>query len=120
VLVGVQASRRVKSHRVRAAVRQRAHSVAYDRDRIRLVIAVDGNLDLAAELLELVDRRRSLEIRSDEARAPPFLAEEQRELGGGGRLPGALKSRQQDHRRGTSGERELRAAGAHERGQLLV
>src|SRR5437870_872824 len=73
-----------------------------------------------AALLQLVDRRGSLQVGRDEARTPAFLPQEQRELGGGGRLAGALEPGEEDHRRGASGERELRAAGAHQRSQLLV
>ncbi len=80
---------------------------------------VYGYLDLSAELLELVDRGRALQVAGDECRALAFLPEEERELCRGGRLPGALEAREQDHGR-RAPEREPRVARAHERRQLLV
>ena len=80
----------------------------------------DRDLELAAELLELLDRGRAGEVGADERRRVALLAEEKRELRGGRRLAGALKPREQDHGRRTAGERELGVAAAHERGQLLV
>ena len=82
-----------------------------DGDRVlRAAVEVDRDLDLPAELLELVDRGRALEVGGDERGRLPLLAQEQRELGGGGRLARALEAGEQDHRRRPPGERELRAA----------
>ena len=89
-------------------------------DRVGALLAEDRHLELAPELLELVDRRGPLEVGGDEPRLAALLAQEQRELGGGGRLPGALEAREQDHGRRPAREGELRVAGAHQRGQLLV
>ena len=88
-------------------------------DRVGAIGRVDGNLDLLAELLELVDRRGSLEVACDEAGPLAVLPQEQRELGGGGRLARALQAREEDDGRRPA-ERESRVARAHERGQLLV
>ena len=79
----------------------------------------DGDLDLLAELLELVDRGRALQVAGDEPRALPVLAQEQRELRGGSRLARALEPGEEDHGR-RAAECKPRVAGAHERGQLLV
>ncbi len=90
-------------------------------DRVlRRAVEVDRDLNLLAELLELVDRGRALEVRGHERRRFPFLAEEQRELGRRGRLPRALQAGEKDDGRRTAGERELRASLAHDRGQLVV
>ena len=90
-------------------------------DRVlRRAVEVDRDLDLLAELLELVDRGRALEVGGHERRRLPFLAEEQRELGRRGRLPRALQAGEENDRRRTAGERELGASLAHDRGQLVV
>jgi hypothetical protein len=69
------------------------------------VLAVDGDLDLLAELLELVDRGRALEVGGDHGRLLALLAQKQRELRGCGRLARALEAGEQDHRR-RAAERE--------------
>ena len=52
----------------------RGVEAALDRlDRVLRVGAVDGDLDLAAELLELVDRGRALQVGRDERRLLPSL-----------------------------------------------
>ena len=96
-------------------------SLAGDRDRVMAVAAcVDRNLDLAAELLELVDRGRALQVAGDEERPVLFLAKEERQLCRRGRLARALQPGEQDHRRGAAGECEPGGAGAHQLCQLLV
>src|SRR5262249_54506827 len=77
-----------------------------------------GNLDLLAELLELVDRGRALQVGGDQPRLAALLAQQQRELRGGGRLAGALEAREQDDRE--LAEREARLALAHQGRELLV
>ena len=94
--------------------------VSHDLDGIRAVSAIDGNLDLPPELLELVDRCGTLEVGGDEPRLPAFLPQKQGELRRGRRLAGSLQAGKQDHRRRPARERKHRAAGAHQRGQLLV
>ena len=119
VLVDVQPAGRVEDDDVLAAVLRGLDPFLDDLDRILRVLAVDRDLDLAAELLELVDRGGALQVGRDERRLLPLLAQQQRELGRGGRLAGALQAGQQDHGRRLA-EREPRVAGAHQRGQLLV
>ena len=94
--------------------------VAHRLHRIGALLGVDGDVDLLAELDELLDRRRALEVRGDERGAAALLAQQQRELRGRRRLAGALEAGEQDDRRRPTCERELRATGAHELGQLLV
>src|SRR5581483_7811400 len=104
-----------------AALRARLlEALAGGRDGVVSLGRVDRDLDLAAELLELRDRRRSLQIGGDEGRRLSLLAQEERELAGGRRLARALEAREQDHRRRPAGKRELRVAAPHRRGQLLV
>ena len=98
---------------------RRLDAVLHDLDRILRVLAVDGDLDLSAELLELVDRRGPLQVGGDERGLLPGLPEQKRELGGRRRLARALEAGHQDHGRRLP-EREARVAGAHQRGQLLV
>ena len=49
-------------------------------DGVLRLLPVDGNLDLATRLLELVDGCRSLEVGRDERRLLALLAQEQGEL----------------------------------------
>ena len=87
--------------------------------RILRVGAVDGDRDLLAELLELVDRGRPLEVCSDEAGLAPVPAQMERELRRRGRLARALEPGHQDHGRRPA-EGELRVAGAHQLRQPVV
>ena len=99
LLVDVQAAGSVEDDGVGAVGRALLDAVAHDLHRIRSSLPVDGHLDLAAELLELVDRGGALQVGGDEPRRPPFLAQQQRELCGRGRLARALEPREQDHGR---------------------
>ena len=116
----MQAAGRVEDDGVGTVGREPLDAVADDAHGVGAVLAVHRDLDLPPELLELVDRRRSLQVGGDERRLPSLLAQEQRELRGGGRLAGALQPGEQDDRRRPAGEDELRAARSHQRGQLLV
>ena len=69
----MQAARCVENDRVDAVLGELPDAVAHDRDRIHAVAAVDGDLDLLSELLELVDRGGSLQVSSDEPRTEAFL-----------------------------------------------
>ena len=88
-------------------------------DRVGAIGREYRELDLLAELLELVDRRGTLEVARHEPGPLALAPEEQAELRGGGRLPRALQPGEQDHGRRTP-EREARVAGSHQRRQLLV
>ena len=120
LLVHVQAARRVEDDRVDAVFGELPDTVMHDRDRIGALPAIDGNLDLLAELLELVDRRGPLQVGGDETRAAALLPQQERELRRGRRLTRALQAGEQDHRRRPARERKLRAAGPHQGGQLVV
>ncbi len=81
--------------------------------------AIHRQLDLLAELLELIDRRGALEVAGDERGALPVTAQKEAELRRGGRLARPLETGEEDHRR-RAAEREPRVPRTHERGQLLV
>ncbi len=117
-LVDVQPPRRVEDDDVAALLLRLLDAVG---DRLNGVRPrEDGNLELLSELLELVDGGRALQVGGDEGRRMPFLAQEQRELGGRCRLPRALEAREQDHGRRPPGEGDLGASAPHQVGQLLV
>ena len=71
--VRVQAPRRVENDRVDAVLGELPDALVHDRDRIRALTAVDGDLDLLSELLELVDRSGSLQVGGDETGTAAFL-----------------------------------------------
>ena len=99
-LVDLEAAGGVDDHRVEAVRRGRARGprVAASTGILR-VGAVDGDVDLRAELLELVDRGRALQVGGDERRAcGPAPARCRASLAGGRRLAGALEAGEQDHR----------------------
>ena len=110
---------RVQDHDVEAFLARGFEAEPRRSDGILAVERVDRDLDLLAELLELVDRCGSLEVARDERGPLAVLPKEQGELCGRGRLARALQAREEDHRRRTS-EREARVTRAHERGELLV
>src|SRR4029453_14639465 len=97
LLVDVQPARGVDDEDVAALPTRLVEALLRDLGRVlRRAVEVDRNLDLLAELLELVDRGRPLEVRGDKRRRFPLLAQEQGELGCGGRLPRALETGEQD------------------------
>ena len=118
LLVDVQAAGGVEDDDVGTLISRALDPCRHRLDRVRA--GEDGHLDLAAQLLELLDSSRALEVGGDERRLVVLLAQEHGELGGRSRLPRALEAGEQDHGRRLPGERELRAARAHQLRQLLV
>ena len=104
----------------RPSARGLLESLLHGLDRVGAFLAEDGHLNLAAELLELVDRGGTLQVGRDEPGLAAFLAQQQSELGGGGGLARALQAGEQDHGRRPAGEREPGIARAHQRRQLLL
>ena len=88
-------------------------------DGILRVGAVHGDRDLLAELFELIDRGRPLQISCDEAWLLALPAQVERKLGGGGRLARALQAGHQDDGRGPS-ERQLGVSRAHQLREVVV
>ena len=119
-LVDLEPAGGVHDHHVAAVGRGARETLPRGDDRVARLGPVDRHLDLPAELLELVDRRRPLEICGDEARRLSLvLAEMERELRGGRRLARALQPAEEDHDR-RAAEDELRVARAHQLRELLV
>jgi hypothetical protein len=119
LLVDVQAARGVEDHDVEAVLARLLQPEPRSGNRIGAIERVHGELDLLAELLELVDGRRSLEIAGDESGPLPVAPKHEAELGRRGRLARALETREENHGRRTA-EREPRVARPHEGRQLLV
>ena len=80
------------------------------------------NLDLLAEHLELLDRRRSLHVRRDEQRPLALLLEPAGKLRAGRRLPRSLKAHHHDARRLALGSHHESGpfARRHEGDELVV
>ncbi len=70
-------------------------------NRIAAIEREHRELDLLAELLELVHGGRTLEIAGDERGVLPVAAEHQAELRRSRRLARALQAREENHRRRT-------------------
>jgi hypothetical protein len=89
------------------------------RDVERLLTCVGGEelgADLRGERLQLRDRRRPVDVAAHQEHLFFLLvAKDASELGGAGRLPGALQAREQDHRRWRGRKVERRSGASHER-----
>ncbi len=118
VLVDLEAPGRVDDHDVPPLRARLLDPHLRGLDRLRP--GEDRNLDLPPELLQLVDGRRTLEVGGDERRRAVLLAEQQRQLGGRGRLARPLEAGEQDHGRPLAREDELGVPRAHQRRQLFV
>ena len=120
LVVDVESPGRVEDDDVTAVRLRPLQALPHRGDGVLRLLPVDGNLDLATQLLELVDGCRSLEVGRDERRLLALLAQEQGELRSRRRLARSLEAGEEDDRWPLRGECELGAAGAHERGELLV
>ncbi|MNW56373.1 hypothetical protein D3C74_340840 [compost metagenome] len=108
-------------------------AVASDLDRVadararlalRALVARQRREDRHARALthdrQLVDRVGALEVRGDEERRVPLLAQVQRELAREGRLAGALEAREHDDGRRVLRQAQAAALPAEDRHELLV
>ena len=93
LLVDVQAACGVEDHDVAAVLARLLEPEPRRSNGIGAIERVHGNLDLPAELLELVDGSRALEVAGDKAGLLPVRAEQEPELRGRGRLARALEAR---------------------------
>ena len=111
-LVDMEAARGVEDDHVTPALPGDLEAGASDLQRGRADRAgVDLDADLVAELDELVDRGGPVDVGGDQQRPLSLLAQADRQLGGGGRLAGALEADQhQDRRLGVELERVSLAA----------
>ncbi len=82
-------------------------------------LSIDGNRDLLAELLQLVDRRGTLQVGRHEPGLLPLAAQMKRELGRRGGLAGPLQAGHQDDR-GRAPERELGITCPHQPREAVV
>src|ERR671933_882649 len=84
-------------------------------------LLVDVGADLRAELDELVDRGRAVDVaRRHRDRRAVLGLQVARELRAGGRLAGALQAGHEDHGRRARREGDAHRGAANERGELLV
>ncbi len=86
LLVDLQAAGGVDDHGVEPRLPCAGEPAACRLDRVLRVGAEDGDLNLRAELLELVDRCGALQVGGDQARLAALAAQVQRELRSGRRL----------------------------------
>ena len=121
-LVDVQAAGGVDDQHVLAVALGLVARPGGDLDRVGVGAAlVDGGAGLGADLDELLDGGGAVDVAGGDADGGAvLLAQEARELGGRGRLAGALEAGHEDHRRRARREREPGRGAAHQRRQLLV
>src|SRR5262249_10901020 len=82
----VQPAGRVEDYCIERALVGKGDRVAADLDRLSRILAVDGDIDLFAEDLQLVDGRGTLQVGGDQERLAALPAQGQGELAGRGRL----------------------------------
>ena len=95
-------------------------AVVHDAHRICSVLAVDGDLDLLAELLQLVDRGRALEVGGDEAGLRPSFRSNSASFAAAVVLPEPWSPASRITVGGRPVKTSLRAARPHQRRQLVV
>ncbi len=81
---------------------------------------VDGHADPFAQHPQLLDGSGALQVAGDQHRLAALPLQVQRQLPGGGRLPGALQAGQHDHRGGGGSQVQRRGLLAEDRDELLV
>ena len=122
VLVDVQAPGGVDDEDVLAVALGLVERPRGDVDRVAVgALLVDRRAGLAGDLDELLDGGGPVDVAGgDGDRGLALLAQPAGELGGGGRLAGALQAGHQDHGRRARREGQPRRLPAHQRRQLLV
>src|SRR5579884_372277 len=99
LFVDLQTSRGVDDDRRQTQATRFVHAVARDAHRIALSLLVHRQIDLLAERLQLRDRGGTIDVRSNEQRAPALLFQAKRELAGLRRLARTLQPNEHDDRR---------------------
>ena len=108
-LINLQAAGRVKNQDRVGLLSGAPQSVLYDAARRNLgPLAVNRNVNLASQCLQLRDGRRPVDVSRDHQGALSLLAKPQREFGRHRRLARALQTHQHDHRGGRTGKVERR------------
>ena len=121
VLVDVQAAGGVDDQDVAVVLHRLVARPGGHLDGVGLTrLGVDVGLRLGAELLELLDRSRPLQVAGGQGDVLVLLLQQLGELGAGGRLARALEPGHQDHGRPAGGEDEVAARAAHQLGELVV
>ncbi len=119
-LVDAESTGRIEDHDVAGLALGGLDALACDlRDRRALGRAIDRDVELAAERLELVGGRRSIRVGRDEHRAAALLDDVSCELGGAGRLARTLEADHGDHR-GVAAEVEDAIACPEQLHELVV
>ncbi len=96
------------------------HALLANVGRAAAGLGVDGNAELLAQDLELLDGGRAVHVGGHEQRPLVLLLEVTRQLADGRRLARALQADQHDARRALLREPEARLDGAHELDELVV
>ena len=91
-----------------------------DIDGICLPHLKDGDIELRAHDLQLLDGRRTVNVAGDEQRIFVLLFEKARELCAVGRFARALKTDQHHDRGRLGGHVDFLVVASHERGELFV
>ena len=91
-----------------------------DINGVRLSHLKDGNIELRAHDLQLLDGRRTVNVAGDEQRIFVLLFEKARELCAVGRFARALKTDQHHDRGRLGGHVDLLVVASHERRELFV
>ncbi len=118
----MQAPGRVDDQHVLAVLARAIERPRGDLDGVAIgALLIDLRAGLAADLDELLDRRRAVHVAGgDSHRRGVLLAQVARQLGRSRRLARALQPRHQDHRRRFRREAQARRGAAHQLGQLLA
>ena len=119
-LIDVQATGRVQKDQVVAVLFGVLDGGFGDVHRIGLSHLKDGNVQLLAHGLQLLDGSGTVDVAGDQQRAFALLAHETGEFGAVGGFARALQAHQHHHARGLGGDVQLLVLAAHELCQLFV
>src|SRR5581483_5138497 len=119
LLVDLEPAGGVEDHGVVERPLGLRHGVAAHVHRVGL-LAVDRDVDLLAERLELLDGPGPLEVRRGEHRLAAAVAERQRQLRRGGRLARALEAAEHEYDRAVRPLRDAVIDRAHQPDEFLV
>ncbi len=121
LLVDGQTTCGVEDHRVALDRLAVLEPLVADLHRVAAGDREDGHADLLAQHLELLDRAGAGHVGSHEEHLAAMLTlQEPRELGGGGRLSGALQAHHHDPGDAALGEGHRRVLEAHHRLELVL
>lgn len=117
----MQAARCIDKDIIQIVILRMLNRLSGDLHRTRLISQrEDGNLNLVTQHLQLLNRRRTVDVRRYEQRAVIALLQQLRQLTGGGSLTCTLQTCHHDDSRRLVRLRQLRLASAHQLGQFLI